>query len=295
MRDGAAVLGMDAAWTVRQPSGIALVQLNAGRWRCLGIAPSYQSFEDLAASTPVDWAQRHKGSQPSMERLLTAAQRLAGTPVSLIAVDMPLATEPIDGRRTADHEVSRHFGSRGCSVHSPGRERPGRLADDIRAELQALGYELQTAAVHSQGPGVMEVYPHVALLALLERHYRVPYKVSRSLQYAKEEGLSRQERMERLLKEFQQIRAGLQRRIAAIDLPLPDVADVASLAALKPLEDCLDALICAWVGIEHLQGRTRGLGDRTAAIWCPEAAFRTGGEKAAEHGKLPSPAQSSHE
>ena len=40
-------------------------------------------------------------------------------------------------------------------------------------------------------------------------------------------------------------------------------------SSLKPVEDMLDALICAWIGIEHLEGRTFGLGDTTAAIWLP--------------------------
>ena len=43
-----------------------------------------------------------------------------------------------------------------------------------------------------------------------------------------------------------------------------------TLASLKPVEDRLDGLICAWVGIEHLAGRTVGLGDDTAAIWVPQ-------------------------
>lgn len=267
------MLGIDAAWTVRQPSGVALLQQQGGQWRCLGLAPSYQAFEALASGTPVDWQHRPKGSHPSMERLLAAAKQLSGTPVQLITFDMPLSTEAIVGRRMADREVSRLFGSRGCAVHSPGSKRPGELADEIRAELQGLGYQLQTATFSTQTPGVMEVYPHVALLALLQRQYRVPYKVSRSLQYAKGEHLSRQERIERILKEFRVIRQALHQRIEGIDLPLPEAADVSALAALKPLEDCLDALICAWVGIEHLQGQTRAFGDSTAAIWCPAGAF----------------------
>jgi predicted RNase H-like nuclease len=282
LADGSTVLGIDAAWTEGQPSGVALVQLQSGRWRCLAIAPSYRTFEDLAAGIPLDWGKRPRGSKPSMARLLAAAQKLAGSAVELLAVDMPLATEAINGRREADREVSSVFGSRGCSVHSPGRDRPGRLADHIRSELQVLGYELQTATIHHRGPGVMEVYPHVALLALLQRHYRLPYKVSRSLQYAKGEALSRQERIRRLLVEFRRIDAALQRQIDGMALPLPDAEQVTALAALKPWEDCLDALICAWVGIEHLRGRTRGLGDSSAAIWCPDAAFCTAGAEEQE-------------
>jgi len=44
---------------------------------------------------------------------------------------------------------------------------------------------------------------------------------------------------------------------------------VKTLASLKPIEDMLDALVCAWMGIEHLQGRSSGLGDSGAAIWVP--------------------------
>jgi predicted RNase H-like nuclease len=45
-----------------------------------------------------------------------------------------------------------------------------------------------------------------------------------------------------------------------------------SFARLKRFEDALDALVCAWVGIEHLAGRTRALGDGDAAIWSPQAS-----------------------
>ena len=37
------------------------------------------------------------------------------------------------------------------------------------------------------------------------------------------------------------------------------------------MKNMLDALICAWIGIEHLRGRTVGLGDSTAAIWVSQA------------------------
>jgi len=47
-----------------------------------------------------------------------------------------------------------------------------------------------------------------------------------------------------------------------------------TLTSLKSVEDMLDALICAWIGIEHLEGRTVGLGDATAAIWVPASVSR---------------------
>jgi predicted RNase H-like nuclease len=270
---GGLVLGVDAAWTAHQPSGVALVQHQGERWRCLGLAPSYAGFMALAEGRAVDWSARAEGSQPNMAALLQAAEQLSGSRVDLIAFDMPLSTEPIGHRRQADRDVSRVFGSRGCAVHSPTVQRPGAIADGIRQQLEPLGYRLQVAGDRPAPGGLIEVYPHVALLALLERPYRVPYKVSRSLQYWRAEHLPVTERILRLLAEFRRIRDGLAQHIEAINLPLPHPTDVQALAALKPLEDGLDALICSWVAIEHLQGRTQGLGDATAAIWCPMAAF----------------------
>ena len=90
----------------------------------------------------------------------------------------------------------------------------------------------------------------MALLALLQRDFRLPYKVSRSSQYWREERPTIRTRIERLLQAFGAIHRALDQKIAGITLPLPAAEQVPSLAALKPLEDSLDALICAWVGIE---------------------------------------------
>lgn len=275
---GELVLGIDAAWTTHHPSGVALVQKLGQAWRCLAVAPSYAAFLALAEGGRIHWSEQAQGGEASMEALLAAAARLGGRPVDLIAVDMPLATEPIRARRAADTEVSRLFGRRGCAVHSPTKERPGRLADDLRSALAERGYRLQTADDPAGAAGLLEVYPHVALLALLELDFRLPYKVSRSSQYWRKERPTIPTRIERLLEAFAEISAALGQQIGAIPLALPAAGQVRSLAALKPLEDSLDALICAWVGIEHLHGRTLGLGDSTAAIWCPAAAFLSAAE-----------------
>ena len=47
--NGPCVLGIDAAWTTHQPSGIALVQNKATGWSCLAVAPSYATFIDRAS------------------------------------------------------------------------------------------------------------------------------------------------------------------------------------------------------------------------------------------------------
>ena len=153
----------------------------------------------------------------------------------------------------------------------PSAERPGAIADQLRADFAALGYPLHTNSSDPAAPALIECYPHVALLALLKRNYRVPYKVSRSGKYWKAEKLTCSERIERLLDQFRAIKAGLEAHINNIPDFIPAASGTTTLASLKPVEDMLDGLICAWVGIEHLEGRTIGLGDHTAAIWVPES------------------------
>jgi predicted RNase H-like nuclease len=227
------VLGIDAAWTAHQPSGVALLQEQGQRWHCLAVAPSYASFLACAGGHPVDWEARHCGSRPDMAALLSASARLAGQPVDLIAIDMPLSTEPISGRRPADQQVSSQYGSQGCAVHSPTTARPGALANDLRAELEQLGYPLQTTTTHRlNSGGVLEVYPHVALLALLGLNYRFEYKVNRSTRYWPDQPI--RQRIEQLLTNFQRLHTALQQQIGGIHLPLPPPAAVATLTALKP-------------------------------------------------------------
>ena len=50
--NGQCVLGIDAAWTAHNPSGVALVHRAAEDWRCLSLAPSYNAFLALAAGQP---------------------------------------------------------------------------------------------------------------------------------------------------------------------------------------------------------------------------------------------------
>ncbi len=61
---------------------------------------------------------------------------------------MPLATTPITNRRAADTAISSRFGPKGCAVHSPSAERPGAMADQLRADFV---YFLTNFCVDSAG------------------------------------------------------------------------------------------------------------------------------------------------
>ncbi len=258
-----AVLGIDAAWTAGQPSGLALAVETGGGWRCSAVAPSYDQFYRLPYA-PVNWDLTPEGSAPYVPELLDTVLVLEPqAELCVIAVDMPLSTQPITSRREADTQVSRAFGARGCAVHSPSATRPGPIADQMRAELAPV-FPLATGS--ATVPALIEVYPHAALLSLLKLERRLAYKVSRNSRYWP--GTPLEERRGRLLRAFNRVLDGLRTKMQ-VNLPLPTADEVHSFAALKRYEDAVDALICAWTGIEYLAGRCQPYGDQSAAIWIP--------------------------
>lgn len=265
----ATILALDAAWTATEPSGIALVEGGPVGWRCVALAPSYDEFFAQAEGKATDWSSKaFGGTQPDGPRLLGAAQSLAGEPADLITLDMPVATLPFSSRRVADGMISVEFGSRWCSVHTPNAVRPGPLGARLSSAIRASGYELATTATPAaETKRLVEVYPHPALLSLLKRAHRVPYKVGKSRKCWPK--LNVRDRIAALLGEFNSIYLELEKVFGPLSFDLPSPDDVPSLAHLKRYEDALDALVCAWVGVEYLQSRTIALGDETAAIWCP--------------------------
>jgi predicted RNase H-like nuclease len=217
----------------------------------------------------VDWnAAKMPGSGPSVKRLLEATSRLTDAHVSVVAIDMPVATIPITGRRVADNDISKTYGSRKCSTHSPSIGRPGDMGAALSRDFQSIGYQIATT---SDPPGslnrLVEVFPHTALLSLLGRQERVRYKVSKASKYWP--NLPTSQRRHLILQELCAIRTGLQAEFGLFDLPLPAVGTITTQRMLKRFEDALDALICAWVGTRYAEKNAVAFGDSTAAIWCP--------------------------
>lgn len=265
-----AILGIDAAWTPTQPSGVALVESAGGGWRVVRVAPSCASFLESAKTGATDWgAKRYPGSRPDLAALLAAARELTDSTVDLVALDLPLARAPFASRRPSDTAVSKAFGRYGCSTHSPTAARPGATATAWMEQLDAEGFPLATnRSTERRPPCSLEVYPHPALLALLELDFRLPYKVARSGRYWP--GKSRPYRIARLLDRFAEIDAALSARLGPTGLPLPDASDVSTLSWLKRFEDGLDSLVCAWVGTTFLDGAATAYGDEDSAIWVPQ-------------------------
>ena len=246
------VLGIDAAWTLHNPSGVALAVERQAGWRFAGVWPSYAAFLGCA-------------TDPTAAALVARCDALVGSAPDLVTVDMPLSLDPITGRRAADRAISSAFGARGAATHSPSALRPGPIADRLREGFAEAGYPLRTTT----RPGrLAEVYPHPALIHLMRAERRLPYKVSRAAKYLPR--LAPVPRKERLVEQWRAILAALDVVLpgAAELLPLPKPSD--PMAMLKGFEDQLDAIICAWVGTRILDGQASAHGDDRAAIWVPD-------------------------
>ena len=201
-----AILGIDAAWTPHNPSGVALIRESSpGTWECVALASSYEAFlakADLkcAAATP---------HAVPVADLLQAAEKLAGARLCLVSADIPLSRQRIAGRRPADDEVSRSFGRCGCSAHTPSASRPGLIAEQIRGGFARLGFALATYPQDLRDCALIETYPHPALLALMKVEYRVPYKVSKSRRYFPD--LNLEQRFAQIAVKLGEIRTELSR------------------------------------------------------------------------------------
>lgn len=263
------ILGIDAAWTAGQPSGVALVSAHDGDLRLVRVARSYDEFTALDGVAPADWTQPVTGSRPDWPALLAACQRLTAQPPAVITLDMPIGPQPITGRRAADNAVARAYASRWAAPHTPTAERPGPIADSVYQELTDLGYRWLGAESPqddaSERQYFIEVYPHPAIIELMGLDKRLTYKVAHQSRYARAtdgDGWSL------IVESLDQLRAALAGKLEGVDQAFPSAASLPR-RALKGLEDALDALVCAWVGAEFLAGRALPYGDAASAIWIP--------------------------
>ena len=265
------ILAIDPAWTDHEPSGVALLRGGKGRWKCVALSPSYAQFVALADGVAIDWSHSPSAGEADVDALVNAAiSMLGGKAVDLVTIDMPIANDVISHRRVADDAVSKQFGAKGCSTHSPTTLRPGGLGHRISQRFIELGYPVAIGSTPvGTVPALAEVYPHPALLSLLSKDFRYKYKVANAGKYWPDK--SPEQRKRKLVKNWQRVLVELASSIDDIDLPLPKgkATETLTFQHLKRYEDALDALICAWVGVQYIAGACSKFGDDAAAIWVP--------------------------
>ena len=234
-------------------------------WSVRALAPSYEAFLQQSGHAGSPALNRTISARTSAIAILEGVQRLCSVRPTLVAIDMPLSRSSITGRRVSDDAISRHYGARHAGTHTPSAIRPGPISDLLRQEFADAGYQLQTS-LPSLG-GLIEVYPHPALIELTGASRRLPYKVGKVRGYWPNATTS--ERRHFIGAEWAGILSHLEAELPGIKTSLlpPDL--LGSVRSLKAFEDMLDALICAWVGIRALEGRAKPFGDKVSAIWVP--------------------------
>jgi predicted RNase H-like nuclease len=167
------------------------------------------------------------------------------------AIDAPLVVRNPSGRRDCEAQVQRAFGQYGAGPYPANLGNPS-FANGTRGErlCAALGFDM---SVDSAAPRrAVEVYPHPAMVVLLDLERVIPYKnkAGRSLG-------SLHSAFARLLDLMETRLADLQLGSSARWTELRELAGNASRKAdLDRIEDEVDAIFCAHLAHRwHRDGR----------------------------------------
>lgn len=244
-----AVIGIDLAWGSRARSGIAVLDA-AGQ---LLLVESVISDADLDETL-----------QPF----------LAGPCV--VGLDAPLIVTNPTGRRRCEALLTKAFAKQHAGCY-PSNTGLAAFADGGRAAAFARRHHLFVDATVPVAAGqrrALEVYPHSTIVALFELPLVLAYKVRphRGVESRRNELL----RLVGLLTTLAHPTGSLQGYPSLLD---PDehlprlgsgVAAAITSAALRRLEDPVDAIVCAYASLLFLHGLTHTFGDaETGAIVTP--------------------------
>ena len=204
-------IGIDLGW-YGKPSGLASMIFEGGRLTLRNIARLEAAGDILA------WV---------------AAEAGAGSAVA--AVDAPLVICNPSGIRPAESELNRDFRKFHAGCHAANLGRP--FAQNVIAfsrRLQAMGFAHgPSIPARAKGKYQIEAHPHAASVSLFGLDRIVKYKRGRRAERAA--GLRRLRRL--MLWE-------LPKLDPACSLKLPTVPRT---GPLKPVEDQIDAVFCAYI------------------------------------------------
>jgi predicted RNase H-like nuclease len=259
------VLGVDAAWTETNPSGVALLKCYKEHKKP-ELIKAARSYKEFCSGEEIDWNRSASGSAPDFGTLIKYC-KVQGYSVDVVALDIPLSPKPIKRYRAADLEISRLYGARGAAVHAPNENRPGKISKVIYDQLVKCSFKWESKMVRSH-PSFIEVYPHVAILKLWKYNYRMPYKVDK--RHAYWPNAAPEVRKQNVVNNLLELCGQLMIDVDNVDKYFIGLIDESKPVLLKGYEDTLDAVICALVGWRFLQGRAKPSGDNCSAIWVPE-------------------------
>jgi len=227
-------VGIDLAWSRKNPTGAALVR------------------GDGHGGELIDTALL--GSDDEIVGYISAA---AGAGPAIVAVDAPLVVPNMSGRRAGEHELGKIFAKHHAGAHPANRSLPvfqeGVRGEELVRRLRSHHFiHKETIEAGLEIRQVIEVYPHAAMVAVFELDRTLKYKAKpkRSIEARR----AAWGEYQRYLNE-----------LAGRDPPLHGQADLTKVDVamlrgrrLKDYEDRVDALMCAYIALYGLRwGRTR--------------------------------------
>ncbi len=229
-------IGIDMAWSEENHSGLALLTWD-GKRAVLSEMALLRSDEDI-----LGWIHTRSGTH------------------ACISIDAPIiAPNPKGTRRKADGELSRDFRRFDAGVY-PANRQTARRAIGFSQILKGMGF-IQDPNFEPRKPvrRQIEVYPHSAMVVLFNREKIIKYK--KGAPEDKQRGIGKLQRQ-------------LSRHLPRLD-PSVDRFSLLKVCrespqgrrgrSLKDLEDRLDAVVCAYVGLYYWwwgKERCRVYGDK---------------------------------
>ncbi len=262
-------MGVDPAWSIKYPSGVILLKYSHNSKPELVRAG--RSYDEFCTDGKPVWQNQVKGSKPDFSKIIGCCQQK----VDLITLDIPLSPLGITGRREADNAISREYGNRKVSTHSPSRNHPGEVAEIIFNQLTENGFSW--ANEYKKTPAFIEVYPHVAIIELFGGddecfNKRFPYKVQKRAKYWPY--AMREMRYFKIISNLNKLRNKIASVVTGIEKILPQLEPNRSykITCLKGYEDLLDAVLSALVGCNYMDGKAepKPMGDQIGVIWVPK-------------------------
>ncbi len=227
-------IGIDLAWSTRNPSGGAVIVGNTGGGEFCGAELLGDDQEIIA------YIDRHAGSGPC-----------------IVAVDAPLWVPNETGRRPGEAEIATAFSRYQAGAHPANRQRLAAngvvRGEALVAALEQRGFtHAPMIEAGTRVRQVIEVFPHPAMVAI--------FGLERTLKYKVKPNRTKQER-DAEWGRYQQYMRDLQRADPALmgheAFALQPVADLRG-RYLKAYEDKMDALFCAYIALFGFRwGRAR--------------------------------------
>ncbi len=217
-------VGIDLAWSPRNPTGLAVAKRVGSRW-VLRMA---------------------NGDLDSNAEIISTIANEIGSAPAIVAIDAPLVV-PFERRgREGDRYVTRVFGPMEAGVYPATRRKirsyGGNRIWDLVEAFQQEGFRHDCRVTPSVPTRLLfETYPHAAMVALFDLSKTLKYKTRQGR--TMETRLKAYRKFESHLRALRRFRPPLEGTEAYFDSDLEDYRG----SALKEYEDRLDAILCAYV------------------------------------------------